>query len=235
MKLSIIIPAYNEEQNIPRLDSELIPFLKGDYEILIVDDGSNDTSFEKLRELQRENQHVKVIKLKRNYGQAIAILAGVEFAQGEVMICMDGDLQNDPHDIPTLLSQVEKGYEFVNGWRYRRVDSFVRKFISKIENMLVYMKIGIKLHDYGSGFVAGKRELFKKLKIYGENALFIKPLLVCLAKSFIEVKVKSHPRKDGKSKYNLWKISKLGVSFLFKFKFSPKGKVKYVIEEILGR
>lgn len=218
--ISILVPVYNEEENIKEFYYQtdvVLSSLKIPYEIIFVDDGSKDKTYKIISDIQAQDKRVKIIKLSKNYGQLYALLTGFEFAKGEVIITMDADLQNDPNDIPKFLDKIEAGFDFVNGWRFERKDSLSRKLISKIANWLAGSITGIALHDYGCGFVATKKGLVNKLISYDRNARFIKPLLVRLADSVLEIKVNHYPRKSGKSKYNLLKIIKSGLDLLFNF------------------
>lgn len=236
--VSIVVPVYDEEANIEEVYSRtnaVLSSLNLPYEIIFVDDGSKDSTCRVIKDIQVKDNHIKLIKFVRNYGQVFAILAGFEFADGSTIIAMDADLQNDPKDIPKLLEKINEGFDLVNGWRYRRNDPFVRKLISYLEMWLIRMKTGIKLHDYGCGFFAVKKQLVKKLNDYGSRARFIKPLAVKLANSFIEIKIEHYPRRSGLSKYDLLKIIKTGIDFLFHFsiKLKEKERLPCVIEKTI--
>lgn len=204
--LSILIPIYNEEQNIPILFSELekvFETIKKRVEVIFIDDGSNDNSFDQLQKLKGKN-NLKIIKFKRNFGQTAALSAGFAYATGEIIITMDADLQNDPRDIPLLLNKIEDGYDIVSGWRRNRKDSFfLRRAPSFFANYIISRCTGVYLHDYGCTLKAYKKELVKKLNLYGELHRFIPALLSWSGASIKEVEVRHHPRKYGKSKYNL--------------------------------
>lgn len=240
-KISIVIPVYNEEENIRSLYQiikNILICLNDDYEIIFIDDGSKDKTYETLKETKAKDTHIKIIKLAKNYGQLYAILAGFEFAKGDIIITMDGDLQNDPYDIPKFLAKMNDGFDLISGWRCGRNDPLSRKLISKTFNWLIIRRTGIALHDYGCALTATRKELIDRLKSYGRNARFIKPLLANLANSVAEIKVSHYPRKAGKSKYNLVKIIKSGLDFLFNFTIEPKGRnnlsCNINIEEIIG-
>ena len=224
IEVSVVIPLFNEENSINELYRRIngvLTSLNKNYEIVFVDDGSNDRTYDFIRNIQIENARVRLVRFKRNYGQLYAFLAGFEVAQGEIIITMDGDLQNDPDDIPKFLAKMSEGFDFVNGWRYNRKDNFAREVISGFENWIIRTRTGVRLHDYGCAFVTARREIIDKLKDYGDNARFIKPLMVRLAGSIAEIKIEHHPRKTGISKYSLFKIIKLGLDFIFNFNIKP--------------
>jgi glycosyltransferase involved in cell wall biosynthesis len=240
MTISIVIPVYNEEENVKNVYCEaktVLTSLNLPHEIVFIDDGSRDRTYRILKSIHDEDKHVKIIQLDKNYGQAYALLAGFEFAKGEIIITMDADLQNSPYDIPYFLRSIEKGYNLVSGWRYERNDSLTRKLISTLANYLIRIRTKIQLHDYGCAFMAARKELIDKLKSYGRDARFIKPLLVCLSNSITEIKVRHNSRKMGKSKYDLIRILKTGLDFLFNFTIELKEKKNnalYHIAEIIG-
>ena len=237
--VSIAIPVYNEQENIREVYYQttiVLSSLNILYEIIFIDDGSKDKTYKILKEIQVQDRHVKIIKFTKNYGQLYAFLAGFEFARGEIIITMDGDSQNASPDIPKFLKKINEGFDFVNGWRHNRNDSVVRKFISYIANRLIRIRTGVYLHDYGCAFIAVRRQIIERLKDYGRDARFIKPLIARLATSVTEVKVRHYLRKSGVSKYSIFKIIKLGLDFLINFSTESKDKDKlpYVIEEVIG-
>jgi len=219
--VSVVIPLFNEEENIKEVyyrTEKVLTALNKNYEIIFIDDGSKDKTCDIIKDIRAKNVCVKIIKLAKNHGQHYALLAGFELAKGDIIISMDGDLQNDPYDIPKFLEKIEENFDLVNGWRYERKDPLGRKLISKISNWLIRKKTGIALHDYGCAFIAIKKELINKLKGYGTNARFIKPLLVRLADSPVEIKINHNQRKFGISKYSLFKVIRVGLDFIFNFK-----------------
>jgi glycosyltransferase involved in cell wall biosynthesis len=230
MDLSIIIPIRNEEENIERLYNELVPVLKGtgkSYEIIMVDDGSSDSSFSIIKNLSVKDASVKAIKLKRNFGQTAAMACGIDCAEGDVLIFSDADLQNDPKDIPMLLAKLNENYDMVNGWRRNRKDAlFTRKIPSMIANKIISIIGGVYLHDYGCTLRACKRQAFDNVKLYGEMHRFI-PLLVSWGGARItEIEVNHRPRKFGRSKYGLMRTPKvlldlLTAKFLVSFSTKP--------------
>lgn len=205
--LSIVIPAYNEEENIPILYEKLkkvLDSLGEDYEVIFVDDGSTDSTFDILRELATKDKRIKVLRFKRNYGQTAALSAGFEHAKGEVIITLDADLQNDPEDIPTLLEKLKEGYHIVSGWRKDRKDPFLsRKLPSMIANWLISKITGVHLHDYGCTLKAYKAEVVKDLELFGDMHRFLPALTKRKGAKITEVPVKHHPRIYGKSKYGI--------------------------------
>lgn len=204
--LSIIIPIYNEEGSISLLNESIRQVLKQQdfsYEVIYVDDGSTDGTFQQLNQLARD-EHVRVVRLRRNFGQTAAIAAGIAYSTGEILVFMDGDLQNDPIDIPRLLAKIEEGYDVVSGWRKNRKDARLsRKLPSRLANRLISKVTGVYLHDYGCTLKAYRREVFQHIRLYGEMHRFI-PAYAALAGAVIaEIEVTHHPRRFGVSKYGI--------------------------------
>jgi glycosyltransferase involved in cell wall biosynthesis len=175
--LSVIIPVYNEEESIQplheRLMDALAPLTKT-YEVIYVDDGSRDSSFPRLVEIAQQDEAVRVIRFRRNFGQTAAFSAGFDHARGEVIVTMDADLQNDPQDIPKLLEKMNEGYDVVSGWRVNRKDPFLtRRLPSVIFNWMIAAVTGVKLHDYGCSLKAYRREVIENLRLYGEMHRFV--------------------------------------------------------------
>lgn len=229
MSISIVIPVYNEEENIEPLYSRLkktLESLKEDYEIIFVDDGSNDGTLELLEDIQRNDSHVLILSLRRNFGQTAAFAAGFDFARGGVIITMDADLQNDPEDIPRLLELI-KDYDLVSGWRKERKDPFfTRRLPSMIANWLISKVTGVRLHDYGCSLKAYRKDIVKNLRLYGEMHRFIPAIASWYGVRIAEVPVKHHPRLKGKSKYGLTRTFKVlldlvTVKFLQSFSTKP--------------
>lgn len=226
--ISVVIPIYNERENIGELYEKLKEALSNlDYEIIFVDDGSQDGSTEIIREIALKDERVKGVILKRNYGQTSALSAGFEIAMGDVIITMDGDLQNDPRDIPRLLEKMEEGYDVVSGWRKDRKDPFLkRRLPSNIANWIISKITGVNLHDYGCTLKAYRREILEDLSLYGELHRFIPALASINGAKVTEIAVKHHPRKRGRSKYGLERIPKvlldtLLVKFLLSYRTRP--------------
>jgi glycosyltransferase involved in cell wall biosynthesis len=205
-KASLIIPVYNEEENLELLQEEIEKSLNGkiSYEVVYVDDGSKDTSYEVLEKIAQNKDYVKVIKLRRNYGQTAAMQAGIENSSGEILIPLDSDLQNDPSDIPELINKIEEGYDVVSGWRKNRQDTFInRKLPSVIANSIISWISGVKLHDYGCSLKAYKADVLQYVKLYGELHRFIPVCASWYGAKVTEMPVKHHARRFGKSKYGI--------------------------------
>ncbi len=205
--VSVVIPIFNEEENIPPLLEKIeaaLTSLGRPFEVIMVDDGSTDRSAQVLRGLKPRYPWLKVIFLRRNFGQSAAFTAGIDHARGEIIVTMDGDLQNDPADIPKLLKKIEEGYDVVSGWRKDRKDPFLsRRLPSILANRLISRLTRVRLHDYGCSLKAYRAEVIQGLAIYGELHRFI-PVLVSLRGAKIaEEVVTHHPRQHGKSKYGL--------------------------------
>ncbi len=229
MTLSIVIPIYNEEENIQILHEKLkeaLEPLEKEYEILFVDDGSADRTLSILEEIQAKDKHVVVISLRRNFGQTAAFAAGFDFARGDVIVTMDGDLQNDPADIPKLLELI-KDNDLVSGWRKKRKDPFfTRRFPSIAANWLISKVTGVKLHDYGCSLKAYRRDVIKNLKLYGEMHRFIPAVASWYGVRIAEVETVHYPRLRGKSKYGISRTIKvvldlITVKFLQSFSTKP--------------
>jgi glycosyltransferase involved in cell wall biosynthesis len=205
--LSVVIPAYNEEENVPILYEKLkkvLDSLGQDYEIIFVDDGSTDGTYQRLKQLAEKDSRLKVIRFKRNYGQTAAMSAGFEHAKGDVIITLDADLQNDPEDIPLLLEKLEEGYHVVSGWRKDRKDPFLsRRLPSMIANWLISKITGVHLHDYGCTLKAYRAEVVKDLELFGDMHRFLPALTKRRGAKITEVVVRHHPRMFGKSKYGI--------------------------------
>jgi len=205
--LSVVIPAYNEEENVPILYEKLkkvLDSLGEDYEIIFVDDGSTDGTYQRLKQLAEKDSRLKVIRFKRNYGQTAAMSAGFEHAKGDVIITLDADLQNDPEDIPLLLEKLEEGYHVVSGWRKDRKDPFLsRRLPSMIANWLISKITGVHLHDYGCTLKAYRAEVVKDLELFGDMHRFLPALTKRRGAKITEVVVRHHPRMFGRSKYGI--------------------------------
>ncbi len=230
MKLSVVIPAFNEEENIRHLYDELKAVLRAsDYshEILFIDDGSSDNTLSILHDIQEMDASVFVISFRRNFGQTAAMSAGFDFAEGDVIVTMDADLQNDPHDIPELIRKIEEGYDVVTGWRHDRKDAFInRKLPSIVANKLISWTTGVSLHDYGCTLKAFRKEVIKNIKLYGEMHRFIPAIASGMGISFTEIKVNHRPRRFGSSKYGISRtirvvLDLLTVKFLLSYSTRP--------------
>lgn len=228
--ISVVIPLLDEEENITPLYKQLSHVLEGlgcPWETIFVDDGSRDRTFEVLAVLARQDQRVHAIRFRRNFGQTAAIAAGLARARGSVIITMDGDLQNDPVDIPRLLNELERGYDLVNGWRADRKDAFLtRRLPSTIANWVISKTTGVRLHDFGCTLKAIRREIATELKLYGEMHRFIPALASQVGARILEIPVQHHPRRFGRSKYGIARIVRvlldlMTVKFLSEYSTRP--------------
>lgn len=214
MRLSIVVPVFNEEESLLPLYNKLREVLEEDYEIIFVDDGSTDRSFETLKDIANDRA-VKVIRLKRNFGQTAALSAGFERAKGDVIIPIDADLQNDPADIPKLIEKIKEGFDVVSGWRRKRKDHFfTRRLPSMLANKLISLVTGVYLNDYGCTLKAYKSNVFKNIRLYGEMHRFLPALAAISGAKIAEIEVSHHPRKYGKSKYGMLRIFKVLLDLL---------------------
>lgn len=230
MDLSVIIPFYNEAQNIPIFFAELCQVLENSeltWEILAIDDGSQDDTFSLLKgEAVRHNQ-VKVIRFRKNFGQTAGLSAGFDRAQGEIIITMDGDLQNDPKDIPALVAKIREGYDIVSGWREKRQDPFFsRRLPSMIANKMISLVTGVNLHDYGCTLKAFKQEVAKNIRLYGELHRFIPAVASWMGVTIAEMSVNHRSRKFGRSKYGISRtirvlLDLITVKFLLTYSTRP--------------
>ncbi len=208
MELSVVIPVFNEEENIPVLYDELKESLKDikDYEIILVDDGSMDGTFKVSRQLHEKDKQFKVIKFRKNYGQSAALAAGFQHANGDIIVSMDGDLQNDPHDIPKLIKKINEGYDVVSGWRYNRKDRFLKKISSRTGRLMRKLILGDKIHDSGCTLKAYRKQAIKEIELMGEMHRYISEILTLNGYNVTEIKVNHRARTKGKTKYNIRKI-----------------------------
>ena len=211
MKLSVIIPVFNEKENLLPLFNEnqkVLDELKktkkiSSYEIIFIDDGSIDGTAKILEELSLKNKTVKSILFRRNFGQTAALKAGFDYTRGDLIVTMDGDLQNDPKDIPMLIEKINQGYDVVSGWRVNRKDNFGKKIASKIMNIFRKKIVGDKLHDYGCSLKIYKKDCIKDLELFGELHRYITAYLHIKGYKIGEIPVNHHSRKFGKTKYKL--------------------------------
>lgn len=205
--VSVVVPIYNEVESLPMLIGAIATSLEATslcYEILCIDDGSNDGSTEQLRQLTQTHPYLRAIVLRRNYGQTAAMAAGFNYAQGLTIVTLDGDLQNDPQDIPLLLAKLEEGYDLVSGWRKNRQDAALTRLLpSKIANWLIGRITGVRVHDYGCSLKAYRAELVADLNLYGELHRFLPALAFIEGARIAELPVHHEARRYGKSKYGL--------------------------------
>jgi len=205
--ISIIIPVYNEEQSIIPLYNSLVVVLEKldkKYEVLLVDDGSTDNSFEKLAGLHEKNKNFKIIRFRRNFGQTQAMRAGFDNAKGDIIITLDADLQNDPADIPAILKKMDESYDIVSGWRKNRRDRlFSRRMPSVIANRLISRLFNVHIHDYGCTLKAYKKDILDNIELYGEMHRYIPAVASWMGVKIAEIPVNHHSRKYGKAKYGI--------------------------------
>jgi glycosyltransferase involved in cell wall biosynthesis len=233
-QLSIVLPIYNEAESLPHLLDELVPALEAlgqTFEIICVDDGSTDNSFDELKRLRDQDKRVRIVRFRRNFGQTAAFAAGFDRARGEVIITMDADLQNDPADIPHLLAKIDEGHDVVSGWRVNRWQEgfgamLTRKLPSATANWLISTGTGVSLHDYGCALKAYRREVIKSIKLYGDLHRFIPAIASYIGVTVAEVPVNYRSRKFGRSKYGLGRIIRvildlLTVRFLLSYSTRP--------------
>ena len=230
MDLSVVVPVYNEETNVEPLIGEIngvLRHLGKSYEVVVVDDGSEDQTFAVLSKLHREQPTMKVVRLKRNFGQTAALAAGLAYARGEIVVLMDGDGQNDPADIPALLAKLAEGNDMVAGWRFNRRDPFLnRRLPSMIANRLISWTTRVKLHDYGCTLKAMRKDIAKNLKLYGEMHRFIPAIAYERGARIAELKVNHRPRLRGKSKYGITRtlrvvLDLMTVKFMISYSTRP--------------
>lgn len=229
-ELSVVVPVFNEVESVGQLCAKLHGSLSGigrSYEIILVDDGSVDGTWDKMRETIQTMPHFRLIRLRRNFGQTAAMSAGMHEARGDVIVTLDADLQNDPDDIPLLMERINAGYDVVSGWRKNRKDERIRRLLpSMFANKLISRVTGVHLHDYGCTLKAYRREVLDNVELYGDMHRFIPALASWVGCKVDEVVVRHYPRRFGKSKYGLSRIVKvildlMTVSFLLRYSRSP--------------
>ena len=207
MDLSVVVPLFNEEDSVALLVEQLLAAVRPlglRFELVLVDDGSRDDTASQLRQLSATVPELVAVLLRRNYGQTAAMAAGFDASSGAVIVTLDGDLQNDPADIPLLLGELEQGYDLVSGWRHQRQDAAVSRLLpSRIANRLIARVTGVRLHDYGCSLKAYRREVVDDLNLYGELHRFLPALAFIEGARISEVKVNHHPRRYGQSKYGI--------------------------------
>jgi len=230
VNFSIVVPIYNEEDNIAELYRSITSSLDGydtEYEIIMVDDGSADGSFKALTAIAASDRRVRVIRFRRNFGQTAAMSAGFDAASGDIIIPMDGDLQNDPADIPRLIQKLNEGYDVVSGWRSDRKDTFItRKIPSMLANALISRMTGVHLHDYGCTLKAYRREVLDGINLYGEMHRFVPALASQVGAKVTELAVNHRPRLHGTSKYGISRtlrvvLDLMTVKFLLTYSTKP--------------
>jgi glycosyltransferase involved in cell wall biosynthesis len=229
-KYSIVVPFHNEEENVTVLYARLKQVMEqvGDsFELVLIDDGSNDRTYKLLEEIAAVDSRVMVVKLRRNFGQTSALAAGFDHASGEYILAMDGDLQHDPNDIPSFLEKLEEGYDVVSGWRKERIDNFVmRRIPSRCANWLMAKLSGVDIHDFGTTFKAYRHEVIQNIPLYGEMHRFIPALASWYGASICEIPIKNVNRERGKSHYGIGRTFRvffdlLTIRFLLKYMSRP--------------
>jgi len=234
VKLSLIVPVYNEEESLQLLFEAIrqaLDPLPHTWEVIFVDDGSQDGSLAALKAFaQKDSAHVRVIVLRRNFGQTAAIAAGIDHAQGEIIVLLDADMQNDPADIPMLLAKLDEGYDVVSGYRRDRKDTFTTRILpSRIANWIISVVTGVRLHDYGCTLKAYHRDVLSGFRLYGEMHRFIPVYAHAAGARIAEVPVRHHPRKYGKANYGLERTVKVLLDlFTVKFLLSYAAKPIYL-------
>ncbi|MBV9387433.1 MAG: glycosyltransferase family 2 protein [Chroococcidiopsidaceae cyanobacterium CP_BM_ER_R8_30] len=218
LAVSVVVPVMNEVESLPHLIEAIASTMSASqlsYEIIVVDDGSTDGSVEFLRREARIRQDLKAVLLRRNYGQTAAMAAGFNYARGKAIVTLDGDLQNDPADIPRLLATLAEGYDLVSGWRQHRQDATLTRLLpSKVANWLIGRITGVKLHDYGCSLKAYRSELVADMNLYGQLHRFLPVLAYIEGARITELPVRHHARRYGRSKYGLWRTFRVLMDLL---------------------
>ncbi len=228
-RISVIIPVFNELENVEELHARLSAVLQDEAEFVFVDDGSTDGTHARLAELALLDPRMRVIRLRRNFGQTAALSAGIDHARGELIIPIDGDLQNDPRDIPRLLAKLDEGYDVVSGWRRHRQDPLRRRLPSQVANRLISAISGVRLHDYGCSLKAYRRDVLEDVRLYGEMHRFVPIYASWQGARVTEIPVDHHPRTRGRSKYGIERTLKVVLDLMVvKFLSSYSTKPIYV-------
>ncbi len=229
-RVSVVVPVMNEAENVPRLHAELARVADANpayaWEFVFVDDGSRDGTWQAMVLLQQSDARSRIIRLKRNFGQTSALSCGIDKSRGEIIVTMDGDLQNDPADIPKLLAKLEEHYDVVCGWRYQRQDKFwSRRLPSLIANRMIGWLTGVQLHDYGCSLKAMRADVIKRTPLYAEFHRYVTALVTLNGALLAEIKVNHRPRRFGKTKYNLsrtWRVTMDMATIALLVKFAGK-------------
>ena len=227
--VSVVVPLLNEQPTIGDLYDELEAGLAEqelDWEVVFVDDGSTDGSYQELVRLHEAHLNVRVVRLRRNFGKAAALAAGVEVASGEIVVTMDADLQDDPAEIPNLIAKLDEGYDVVSGWKCDRQDPFIRRFVSRIYNGATRLATGVKLHDMNCGLKAYRAEVFENVRLYGERHRFVPVLAHHLGFSVTELPVNHRPRMNGHSRFGIERYLRspfdlLTIVFMGRYRYRP--------------
>lgn len=227
-KISIVIPVYNEYESLSKLYEAIMFVVKNvyEYEIIFIDDGSTDTSVEELKKLKEQDNNIKIIIFRKNFGKAAALQSAFRHSEGDYIITMDADLQDDPKEIPNMINMIGEGYDLVSGWKYNRLDPLEKRLPSKVFNKVTSILSGVNLHDFNCGFKAYRKEVVKSIDIYGELHRYIPVLANRKGFKIGEIKVEHHKREFGKSKYGFERylrglFDSFTTSFLLRFYDRP--------------
>lgn len=218
MEVSVVIPVYNEQDNVVPLMGKLVEVMKGmggEWEVVVVDDGSEDKSWERVRGVAKKWRRVRGVRLRRRFGQTAALSAGFEEARGKVVVAMDGDLQNDPRDVPKLVKKLDEGFDLVSGWRRKRRDGVARRWLSVAANRIIAGVSGVEVHDFGCTLKAYRRELVSEIKLRGEAHRYVPVLAAMVGARIGEVAVAHKERKHGQSKYGLDRTLRVVLDVVF--------------------
>jgi glycosyltransferase involved in cell wall biosynthesis len=227
--VSVVVPVFNEEENVRELYERMASVLTGAAEFIFVDDGSRDSTYVRLQEIAAEDSRVLLIRFRRNFGQTAALSAGIDHARGSIIVPMDGDLQNDPKDIPRLLAKLDEGYDVVSGWRIDRKDPFHRRLPSQVANRMISWISGVRLHDYGCSLKAYRRSVLQDVRLYGEMHRFVPIYASWQGARVAELAVDHHPRTRGRSNYGIERTLKVVLDLIVvKFLSSYATKPIYV-------
>ena len=230
IQYSLVVPFFNEQENIPQLYlhlTEVMDGLGGTYELVFIDDGSRDNTYKVLQDIFEHDRRVNLVRLRCNFGQTAALKAGFDFARGDVIISMDGDLQHDPDEIPKFIEKLEEGYDLVSGWRVARKDHWLtRRLPSRVANWMMAKLSGVPVHDFGTTFKAYRREIIQEIQLYGELHRFIPALAASAGARIAEVPIVNLARKNGKSNYGIGRtirvfLDLLIVKFLLDYSTRP--------------
>ena len=230
VRYSIVIPLYNEEDNLRPLYMKIVEIMNSvgsSYQVVFVDDGSSDRTYALLREICAHDSRVIAVRLRRNFGQTTALQAGFDYAQGEVIISLDGDLQHDPAEIPLFIAKINEGYDLVSGWRVKRQDTWLtRRLPSRIANWFMAKLSGVDIHDFGTTFKAYRREVLQHMRLYGDHHRFIPALASSFGARIAEIPIKNIPRTNGKSNYGLSRtirvmLDLISIKFLLQYSTRP--------------
>jgi len=228
--ISVIVPIHNEQESVAPLCEALFDVLDSigrPFEVICINDGSTDRSIEALQEIAKERNELRIVNFRRNYGQTAAMMAGIDYASGSIIVSIDADLQNDPRDIPALLAKIDEGFDVVSGWRKDRQDAAIRRnFVSRVANGIISKISGVQLHDFGCTLKAYRREVVKDVRLYGEMHRFVPIYASWMGARVCEIPVRHHARKYGKSKYGLERVLKVMldlvvVKFLDRYLVKP--------------